>query len=58
LCHCHLELEGDRRPSFFYLGHFSSSKSFDHITKDVSVFHLELGDRRRLNYFSTSTPSK
>jgi hypothetical protein len=51
-----LELEGDRSPSPFYLGHFSSSNFFDHITKDVSVFHLELGDSYRLNYLSTSPP--
>jgi hypothetical protein len=31
-----LELESARRPSFFYLGHFSSSKSFNHIAKDAS----------------------
>jgi hypothetical protein len=24
LCQCHLELEGDKKRSFFYLGHFSS----------------------------------
>jgi len=42
LCQCHLELEGDKRSSFFYLGHFFSSKSFDHITKDASVFHFKL----------------
>ncbi len=44
--------------SSFYLGHFSLSKSFDHITKDVSVFHLKLGGSRRFNYFPTSTPSR
>jgi len=56
LCQCHLELEGDRRPSSFYLGPFSSSKNFNHITKDVNVFHLKLGDSYRLSYFPTSTP--
>jgi hypothetical protein len=58
LCQCYLELEGDRRPSSFYLGHFFSSKSFDHIIKDVNVFHLVLGDSCNLHYFPTSTPSK
>jgi hypothetical protein len=54
---CQLKFEGDRRHSSFYLGHFSSSKSFDHITKDVSIFHLKLGDSHRLSYFPTFTPS-
>ncbi len=40
LCQCHLELERARKLSSFYLGHFSLSKSFDHITKDASVLHL------------------
>jgi hypothetical protein len=56
LCQCHLEFEGDKRPSSFCLGHFSSSKSFDHIIKDASTFHLKLGDSCKLNYFLTSTP--
>ncbi len=58
LCRCHLELERAKKPSFFYFGHFFLSKSFDHITKDVSVFHLKLGGSYRLSYFSTSTPSR
>ncbi len=58
LCQCHLELERDKMPSSFYLGHFSSSKSFDHITKDVRVFHLKSSNSRRLNYFLTSHPFK
>jgi hypothetical protein len=58
LCHCHLELERARGPSSFYLGHFSLSKNFDHITKDASVFHFELGGNYRFNYFPTSTLSK
>ncbi len=58
LCQCHLELEGDRRPSFFYLCHISSSKSFDHITKDANIFHLKLGGNYWLSYSLTSTPSK
>jgi hypothetical protein len=53
-----LELEGDKRPSSFYLGHFSSSKNFDHNTKDASVFHLILGNNHKLSYFPTSTPSR
>jgi hypothetical protein len=31
-------LEG---PHFFYLGHFSLSKKFNHITKDANVLHLK-----------------
>jgi hypothetical protein len=58
LCQCHLELEGDKRPSSFYLGHFSLSKSFDHIIKDANAFHFKLSDRRKLNYFLTFTPSR
>jgi len=58
LCQCHLELERDKRPSSFYLGHFSSSKVFDHITKDASIFHFKRSNSHRLNYFPTSTPSK
>jgi hypothetical protein len=50
-------LKGTRFSSF-YLGHFSSSKSFDHIIKDAITFHLKSGDNHRLNYFPTSTPSK
>jgi hypothetical protein len=57
-CQYHLELEGDRRFSSFYLGHFFLSKSFDHITKDASIFHLKLGGSCRLNYFLTFTPSR
>jgi len=53
-----LELEGDRRPSSFYLGQFFLLKSFDHIAKDASVFHLKLNDSYRFSYFLTSTPSK
>jgi hypothetical protein len=30
-------LKGDKRPSSFYLGHFSLSKKFDHITKDANI---------------------
>jgi hypothetical protein len=58
LCQCHLELEGPRRPSSFYLGHFFFSKSFNHITKDASVFHLKSSGSYRLSYFPTSTPSR
>jgi hypothetical protein len=50
-----LDLEGAKGPSSFYLGHFFSSKSFDHIVKDVSVFHLKLSNNHRLGYFPTST---
>jgi hypothetical protein len=58
LCQCHVELEGTKRPSSFNLGHFSTSKSFDHITKNVSIFHLKSNGNHRLSYFSTSTPSR
>jgi hypothetical protein len=58
LCQCHLELEGDIRPSSFYLGHFFSSKFFDHIIKDASVFHLKSCDNYKLSYFPTSTSSR
>ncbi len=58
LCQCHLELQGDKRPSSFYLGHFFSSKSLDHITKDANFFHFKSSDSPRLSYFLTSTPSK
>jgi hypothetical protein len=57
-CQCHLELEKVKRPSSFYLGHFSLSKKFDHITKDANILHLKLGNNHRLNYFPTSTFSK
>jgi len=58
VCQCYLELEGAKGPSSFYLGHFFSSKSFDHIVKDASVFHLKLSNSHRLGYFPTSTPSR
>jgi hypothetical protein len=58
LCQCHLELEGDKRPLSFYLGHFFSSKSFDHTTKDANVFHFKLGDSHKLSYGLTSTFSR
>jgi hypothetical protein len=58
LCQCHLEFKKDKKPSYFYLGHFSLSNFFDHITKNASVFHLKSSDSHRLNYFPTSTPSK
>jgi hypothetical protein len=58
LCQCHLELEGPRKPSSFYLGHFSSSKFFNHITKDVSVLNFESNSSYRFSYFLTSTPLK
>jgi hypothetical protein len=58
LCQCHLELKRAIGPSSFYLGHFSLSNFFDHITKDANVLHLNLGDNRKLNHFLTSSPSK
>ncbi len=58
LCQCHLELERGKGPSSFYLGHFSSSKSFDHITKDVSILHFKSGNSCKLSYFLTSTLSR
>jgi hypothetical protein len=56
-CQSHLELESARGLSSFYLGHFFSSKSFNHIAKDASILHLKSNDSHRLNYFSSSTPS-
>jgi hypothetical protein len=35
-----------------------SSKSFDHITKDASIFHLKSGNGCSLSYFLTSIPSR
>ncbi len=58
LCQCHLELEGDKRLSSFYFGHCFLSKSFDHIIKDASLFHLKSSSSHKLNYFPTSTPSR
>jgi hypothetical protein len=58
LCQCYLELERVRGSSFFRIGYFSLSKKFDHTTKNVSIFHFKLGGCCRLNYFSTSTPSR
>jgi hypothetical protein len=55
-CQCHLELEKARGPHLFCLGYFSSSKDFNHITKDASIFLFKLGGGRRPNYFPTSTP--
>jgi hypothetical protein len=49
-------LKGLEGPHLFCLGYFSSSKNFNHITKDASIFHLKLGGGRRPNYFPTSTP--
>jgi len=56
LCQCHLELVRAKKLSFFYLGHFSSSKSFNHIRKDADILHLKLGGSCRLSYFSTFNP--
>jgi hypothetical protein len=53
-----LELERDKMLSSFYLSHFSSSKSFNHIIKDANIFHFKLGGSHRLSYFLTSTPSR
>jgi hypothetical protein len=58
LCQCHLELEQTIRLSSFYLCHLSSSKNFNHITKDTTVIHLKSGNSHRLNHFLTFTPSK
>jgi hypothetical protein len=58
LCQCHLELEGDKRPSSFYLGHFSLSKNFNHIRKDATFFHLKSGSSYRFKYFLISTHSR
>jgi hypothetical protein len=58
LCQCHLELERAKGPSSFYLGHFSSSNFFDHITKDANILHLKSSDTCRLDHSFTSTRSK
>ncbi len=58
LCQCHLELERAKGPSYFYLGHFSLSNSFDHITKDASILNPKSSNSHRFSYFSTSTPSR
>jgi hypothetical protein len=47
-----------QRPWSFYLGHFSLSNFFDNITKDANILHLKSGSSYKLNYFSTSTPSR
>jgi hypothetical protein len=52
------EVWNDHMLSSFYLRYFSWAKNFNHIVKTISIFHLKLGNSRRLNYFSTSTPSK
>jgi hypothetical protein len=58
LCQCHLELEGDKKLSSSYLDHFSSLKSFNHITKDANVFHLKSGNSCWLSYIPTFTTLK
>ncbi len=58
LCQCHLKLERAKKPSSFYLGHFSSSKSFNHITKHASILYLKSSSRCKLSYFLTSNPSR
>ncbi len=56
MCQCHLKPEMVRRPSSFCFGYFFSTKKFNHITKNVSIFHLKLGDNCRPSYFLISTP--
>ncbi len=46
----------DQKAIIFLPWSFSLSKSFNHITKDTSIFHLKLGGSCRFSYFSTSTP--
>ncbi len=56
LCQCHLELEMVRKPSSFCLGYFFSTKFFNHITKNVNIFHFKSGNNCRPSYFLISTP--
>jgi hypothetical protein len=60
LSQCHLELERVKRLSSFYLGHFSLSKSFNHIIKNTNVHHLnvESSNSCKLCYFPISTLSR
>jgi hypothetical protein len=37
-------------PSPFYVGYFSSSRNFNYIIKDVSIFHLKLSSNSKLSY--------
>jgi hypothetical protein len=55
LWQCHLELGKTKRPSCLHIGYFSSSKSFNHIAKDVSVLHLKSSNSHKLNYFPIFT---
>ncbi len=54
LCQCDLELEETIGLSSFYLGHPSSSKNFNRITKDASVFHLSRATAIGLTIFRLS----
>jgi hypothetical protein len=49
-------LKGPEGSSSFHFSHFSSSKSFNHITKDANILHLKLNDNNWFSYFLTSTP--
>jgi hypothetical protein len=55
---CYLKPKRTTWPSPFCLGYFSSSKNFNYIAKNASIFHLKLGNSDRPNYFSISTPLK
>jgi hypothetical protein len=45
-----------RKPSSFCLGYFFSTKFFNHITKNVNIFHFKSGNNCRPSYFLISTP--
>jgi hypothetical protein len=54
VCQCHLQFEKARRPSSLCLNYFSLTKNLNHITKDASIFHLELGSSCKPNYLGKS----
>ncbi len=45
-----------KRPYFFCLGYFYTSKNLNYITKDATILHFKLSGNNRFNYFPTSTP--
>jgi hypothetical protein len=57
LCQCHLELEMAKGLFSFCFGYFFSSKKFNHIAKNASIFHLKSSSWcKPISSFSTSTP--
>ncbi len=45
-----------KRPSSFYLGHFSLLKILDHIIKDTNIFHIKSNNSHKLSYFPQLPP--